>query len=252
MALAKVLSGEHSRDIILGDGDPRELRKQEEAELEKRKQEESGPVNKRKATPIEYLLLFGQVPRLDQVQQMKPEDLNKEDAERLLKAGCPKNHLAKLYGYTNVGGIAYRLKKWGLYDLALSTMPPQNQGQQNQIRTTAGDKLTLDKMKRYVPVPTEPFISVRPDGKVYISRIALIQGPVQEKFKAGIYTSEDAQVIAIHPESEGYSFFTSKGQAAYTNAKSFVADLLAAGVKCPAKYQAAWDPELQAWVGRIV
>lgn len=104
MGLAEVLGGECSKDIILGKEDLWEQLQAEEEELERRQREESGPVNSRKATLIEYLLLFGAVPRLDQVQQMSPEDLSREDAEKLLKAGCSKKHLAQLYGYSNVGG----------------------------------------------------------------------------------------------------------------------------------------------------
>lgn len=64
--------------------------------------------------------------------------------------------------------------------------------------------------------------------------------------------TEDAQVVAIHPENDGYTFCLDKSKAAYTGAKSFMVALMAAGVKIPAKYHAAWDMELQAWVGQLV
>jgi len=80
----------------------------EEEQLEKRIEEETGEVKKRKCTPIEYLLLFGKIPELEQVQVMTMGDLTAEDARQLLDAGCSKRHLLRLYGANTVGGPHYR------------------------------------------------------------------------------------------------------------------------------------------------
>lgn len=110
MKLANMMGGNTCSDIVPGrtNMDVEKTRQQEQKKLEQRIKEESGEVKKRKATPIEYLLLFGKVPRLDQVQVMKPENLNREDARRLLDAGCSKCHLMRLYGIQNPGGPHYK------------------------------------------------------------------------------------------------------------------------------------------------
>ncbi|GEA17764.1 hypothetical protein [Moorella sp. E306M] len=46
---------------------------------------------------------------------MRPEDLTKEVAEKLLAAGISKKQMMKLYGFMSVGTFYYRLTKWGLH-----------------------------------------------------------------------------------------------------------------------------------------
>ncbi|MEG3069455.1 MAG: hypothetical protein RQM92_00115 [Candidatus Syntrophopropionicum ammoniitolerans] len=93
-------------DIVPGRGNVDAIKSQrhEQEQLEKRIEEEAGQVEKRKCTPIEYLMLFGEVPKLEQVQIMTMDDLAVEDAKRLLDAGCSKRHLLRLYGIRDPGG----------------------------------------------------------------------------------------------------------------------------------------------------
>jgi len=89
--LASVIGGSHSGDIVSTSNiDIEAVQRHEEEQLAKRIEEEAGEVKKRKCTPIEYLRLFNQVPRLDQVQVMKPKELTKEDAVRFIEAGCTR------------------------------------------------------------------------------------------------------------------------------------------------------------------
>lgn len=100
--LCKAMSSGVCSDIIPGRGnvDIKTVQRHEQEQLEKRIAEETGEVEKRKCTPIEYLLLFGQAPKLDQVQVITLDDLTAEDARH--------KHGFYSKGYT-CGGCRYYL-----------------------------------------------------------------------------------------------------------------------------------------------
>ena len=62
----------------------------------------------KKLTPIEYLTVTGEAPTLDQVQILTLDDLNYDDAWRLLQTGISKRQLLMLYGVKEPSGPYYR------------------------------------------------------------------------------------------------------------------------------------------------
>lgn len=114
--LANVMGGSACSDIVPGRSnvDINEVRRHEQEQLEQRIEEETGEVEKRKCTPIEYLWLFGEVPKLDQIQMLKPENLTKDDAMEFIEAGCTRKHLSDMYGMS-VGKLYSLLTEWGLH-----------------------------------------------------------------------------------------------------------------------------------------
>jgi hypothetical protein len=62
----------------------------------------------KKLTPIEYLTVTGEAPTLDQVQILTLDDLNYDDAWRLLQTGISKRQLLMLYGVKEPSGPYYK------------------------------------------------------------------------------------------------------------------------------------------------
>gem|GEM_PF-5353058 len=67
-------------------------------------------VNLEKPTPIECL---EQRIAMTEARQMRPEDLNREDCQRLLEAGFENYVIARLYGFSETDFFS-KLKEWGL------------------------------------------------------------------------------------------------------------------------------------------
>lgn len=66
--------------------------------------------NLEKPTPIECL---EQHIAMTEARQMRPEDLTREDCQRLLEAGFPRNVIARVYGLSD-SDLFFKLKEWGL------------------------------------------------------------------------------------------------------------------------------------------
>lgn len=203
-----------------GNTDPTTARRHEEEQLEKRIEEETGEVKKRKCTPIEYLLLFGKVPRLDQVQVLSFEDLTAEDAKQFLNAGCSRCHLLRLYGIKNPGGPHYR-------QLA-ELLEEQPEKKQSEVTSDA----SVYEFTWVTPVTAKPKIL---------------------ECKARIGVNKTKNVLAIQPvEQNGYFFKKEKFGALRLSSKQVANFLKDAGIQLPSEFDASWDDSLQAWIGRLV
>lgn len=238
MKLSNVIGGNTCSDIISNKNnmDVKTARQQAEEKLEQRIKEESSEVKKRKCTPIEYLLLFGKVPRLDQVQVLSFEDLTVEDAKQLLVAGCSKNHLLKLYGIKHPGGPHYQ-----------------------QLAELLGEKpkkQTVYDFTWITPTITKPRITINQQNVIRINALAVKMAPQQyhAECKARIGIDKVQNVLAIQPvEKNGYLFKKEKrGEALWLASKQVVKFLKESGLPLPSEFDTSWDSKMQAWVGRLV
>ena len=116
--LAELLEGGNCSDIVEG-----KIKGKIEIDSQRHEEDDKGMVKRvkikdkdraEKVTPIEYLSVTGEVPKLDQIQVLKPENLTKEDAISLINAGCTRKHLADLYGMS-VGKLYSLLTQFGLH-----------------------------------------------------------------------------------------------------------------------------------------
>lgn len=226
-----------------GNTDPTTARRHEEEQLEKRIEEETGEVKKRKCTPIEYLLLFGKIPELEQVQVMTMGDLTAEDARQLLDAGCSKRHLLRLYGVNTVGGLHYRQLE--------ELLEEQPEKKQSEVTSDA----SVYEFTWVTPVTAKPKISVNRQNVIRINALAVQAAPSQYQLecKARIGVNKTKNVLAIQPvEQNGYFFKKEKFGALRLSSKQVANFLKDAGIQLPSEFDASWDDSLQAWIGRLV
>lgn len=226
-----------------GNVDPTTARRHEEEQLEQRIKEESSEVKKRKCTPIEYLLLFGKVPRLDQVQVLSFEDLTAEDVKQFLNAGCSRCHLLRLYGIKNPGGPHYR-------QLA-ELLEEQPEKKQSEVTSDA----SVYEFTWVTPVTAKSKISVNRQNVIRINALAVQAAPSQYQLecKARIGVNKTKNVLAIQPvEQNGYFFKKEKFGALRLSSKQVANFLKDAGIQLPSEFDASWDDSLQAWIGRLV
>ncbi len=237
MKLADMMGGNTCSDIVPGrtNMDMEKTRQQEQEKLEQRIKEESGEVKKRKATPIEYLLLFGKVPRLDQVQVMKPENLNREDAKRFLDAGCSKCHLMRLYGIQNPGGPHYKQ----LAEILREQQP-------------ASKKLNIIWIAP--PVINAPKIRINKHSLVFINKLAVESAPnkYHQGFKARIGIDETQKILVVQPSEEGEYVFRKYRTAIVMTSRALGRQIQKRGIALPAEFAAPWDKDLQAWMGQLI
>jgi hypothetical protein len=226
-----------------GNTDPTTARRHEEEQLEKRIEEETGEVKKRKCTPIEYLLLFGKIPELEQVQVMTMGDLTAEDARQLLDAGCSKRHLLRLYGVNTVGGPHYRQLE--------ELLEEQPEKKQSEVTSDA----SVYEFTWVTPVTAKPKISVNRQNVIRINALAVQAAPSQYQLecKARIGVNKTKNVLAIQPvEQNGYFFKKEKFGALRLSSKQVANFLKDAGIQLPSEFDASWDDSLQAWIGRLI
>jgi len=215
----------------------------EQEQLEKRIEEESGEMTRRKATPIEYLLLFGEVPKLEQVQIMTMDDLAVEDARRLLDAGCSKRHLLRLYGIRDPGGPYY---------CQLAELLEERPVEMVKQKPTAVANYNITWIK--MTTARLPNITANKHNVIRINAAAVKLAP-KEYHGCGVRVGiDEAQgVLAIQPvEQNGTLTRKEKSGAIRLASKQVGGHLREAGVSLPAKFDASWDDKLQAWVGQLV
>lgn len=92
-------------------------------------------------TPLEAL---EQGVPLEQARRMRPEDLTKEAAEKLLAAGVTRRLLVELYGFASCGSLYPRLEKFGLHErkarnkkTKAESRPRQEQQQNGKVISVA-------------------------------------------------------------------------------------------------------------------
>lgn len=239
--LQQAFSGSTCSSVIpaRGNRDPKTFENHEKEQLEKRIEEEAGEVKKRKCNPIEYLLLFGNVPELDQAQVMTMDDLTAEDARQLLDAGCSKRHLLRLYGVSTVGGPHYRQLENLLGVVEQEQVPAVTPNITWITPTTAGP----------------PRISISKNNMIRINAAAIKIAPSKYrkecKVRVGIDDAQD--ILAIQPvEKGGYVIRDEKSGALRLISRQIGDHLRKAGISLPAKFDASWDEDMQAWIGRLV
>lgn len=222
-----------------GNTDPTTARRHEEEQLEKRIEEEAGEVKKRKCNPIEYLLLFGKIPELEQVQVMTMGDLTAEDARQLLDAGCSKRHLLRLYGANTVGGLHYRQLEDLLGGVEQEQVPAVTPNITWITPTTAGP----------------PRISISKNNMIRINAAAIKITPskYRKECKVRVGIDEAQDILAIQPvEKGGYVIRDEKSGALRLISRQIGDHLRKAGISLPAKFDASWDEDMQAWIGRLI
>ena len=245
--LAGLIGGSVCSDIVPGKDnvDAKIVRRHEEEQLERRIKEEAGQVQKRKCTPIEYLMLFGEVPKLEQVQVMKPEDLTKEDAVRLIEAGCTKKHLANLYNMS-VGKLCVFLTEWDLYT-------PKNKNTGNPAIL---DNPEIEDVIWFTPKDKRPQITINKHNVIRISSLAILLAPNEyrnaEKIKARVGIHQKENVLIIQPVNNA-GYILAKDGKGLRCAPSYITKYLQQrGISIPAVFECSWDDGLQAWIGRLV
>ncbi|MGB9825250.1 MAG: hypothetical protein ACPLRU_01140 [Desulfofundulus sp.] len=74
----------------------------------------------------------------------------------------------------------------------------------------------------------------------------------QETLRTRIYANKPGTIIVIKPDDTGRIFKRSrgKGKALQITCKTLQQHLIEKNIPLPARYNATWDDELQAWVGR--
>lgn len=217
-------------------------REYEKEQLEKRIEEEAGEMKKRKCTPIEYLLLFGQVPELEQVRRvMTIDNLTADDAQRLLDAGCSKRHLFRLYGVLNPGGPHYRQ----LEDL-LGGGQPAEMIKQEKVNTTEGIA--------WIEPACSSQIRISKYGVMTISGAAVDSAPIknQEGCQAKIGVDGAQGALIIMPEKSGTFILKRRGKTLSLASIAVTKALQAAGISIPSKFDASWDDKMQAWIGKVI
>lgn len=240
MGLAEMLEAGSSRDIIPGDGNAWAQRKTEEAELEKRIQEESGPCITRKPTPVECLELGID---LAKAQQMKPEDLTLEDIKKLLAAGVSKYKIRKLYGFRSPSSLYAKLKKWGLHERGERISKPES----------PDFDLDLSKFEKFgEPNPTAAVLCVSPK-ELRISGTDLQPGDrvVFYVNNMDLQGAGAGHVIIIKKSEIGRVLYSEKEskRSCRTSCRPLIQSLVRKGVPLPARYMLTWNEKMQAWVG---
>lgn len=233
-------------DIVPGRGNVDAIKSQrhEQEQLEKRIEEEAGQVEKRKCTPIEYLMLFGEVPKLEQVQIMTMDDLAVEDAKRLLDAGCSKRHLLRLYGIRDPGGPYY---------CQLAELLEEQPAEMVKQKPTAVANYNITWIK--MTTARLPSITANKHNVVRINAAGVKLAPKEYHDRCGVRVGiDEAQgVLAIQPVEQNGTLTRKEKSGAIRLASKQVGDhLREAGVSLPAKFDASWDDKLQAWVGQLV
>lgn len=268
--LAGLVSGSVSSDIVPSRGniDIKESRRHEEEQLEQRCKDEAGEVKKRKCNPIEYLLLFGRVPKLDQIQVMKPENLTKEDAISLINAGCTRKHLADLYGMS-VGKLYSLLTQFGLHtpkkkivDKPVDTVDTSVDNVESKPVPKPVPGEIVDALEPNItwldPIKSQPKITISERNEIRINRSAVKDAPskYQPGCKARIGIDPAQKMLIIQPVAEteeGYTFrFRQQGWLLKVTSKWVTKGLEDAGIPTPVAFETAWDNDLQAWVGRLI
>ena len=218
-----------------GNADPTTARRHEEEQLEKRIEEETGEVKKRKCNPIEYLLLFGKIPELEQVQVMTMGDLTAEDARQLLDAGCSKRHLLRLYGANTVGGPHYRQ----LEDLL-----------GGQVK---GERENITEGIAWIEPAHPARIRISKYGAVSISSTAvgIAPAPHHEGCRVKIGVDGAQKELIVMPNNNGPFNLKRRGKTLSTASIAVTRALQAAGISIPATFEASWDKDIQAWIGRL-
>lgn len=225
--------------------------KQAKEHWEKRVKEESGPMEKSKCTPMEYLLLFGQVPKLTQVQEMKPKDMTKEAAIKLTEAGCTRQHLADLYNMS-IGKLYKTLTKMGLHK------PKQTKTKEKATPkpTTKPEPVQMDKpaITWFVPQITGPMIAVSETGRIRINKAAILLAPERyhQSIRCRIGVNRKVQNIIIQPDLSGYKFRRNRSSALCCTSAPAARHLQELGVPLPGQFPATWNSEHKAWIGQLV
>lgn len=247
MGLAEILKSESSRDIIPADVDPRELRKLEEEELERRIEEESGPCITRKPAPVECLELGID---LAKAQVMKPEDLTREDAEKLLTAGITKYRIMKLYNFKGPGTLYIKLKKWGLYE--------SKEKQNTKMEKPESPYLDFDlsKFEQFGEAsPVSPALYVSPK-ELRISGTDLQPGDRVVFYINSVELQylEPGRLVIIKKSETGRALYYDRNskRACRISCRSLMKSLQQKGVPLPARYKLEWSEKMQAWVGRLI
>lgn len=174
------------------------------------------------------------------------DDLTADDARQLLEAGCSKRFLMQLYGIKVPGGPHYR-----------------------QLAELLGGRASGDKKMRpprkleSVPekgmnitwlAPT--MITINKHNTMRINAVATATAPCQYRqgCKARVGVDKKQGILAIQPVKigeDGY-LFRSDLRALIATIKISQKYIQAAGMPIPAKFDASWDDDLQAWVGQLV
>lgn len=264
--LASAMGGSVCSDIVPGRSnvDINEVRRHEQEQLEKRIQDEAGEVEKRKCTPIEYLWLFGEVPKLDQIQMLKPENLTKDDAMEFIEAGCTRKHLSDMYGMS-VGKLYSLLTEWGLHtpkrkvvdkpvDTSVDTVEPDS-NEKEPTSAIAAPELKLDSIIWLDPFKPQPRITISNRSVVRINCSAVESAPSVHrqgcKARIGIDRAQKLIIQPVADISDGYTFRL-YARAISMTSKRVAKSLKDAGISIPAVFDATWDEGLQAWVGQLV
>ena len=243
MKLANVMGGSACSDIVPGRSnvDINEVRRHEEEQLERRIKEEAGQVQKRKCTPIEYLLLFGEVPKLEQVQIMTMDDLAVEDAKRLLDAGCSKRHLLRLYGIRDPGGPYY---------CQLAELLEEKTSKKPEEKT----QKKLDITWIIPPIRNLPKIRLNKYNKISINKYALESAPLQsyQSFRARIGLDKSQKILVVQPSEFGEYEFRKRQRTVNTVSRTLKKSIQENGISLPVEFIVTWDGDLQAWIGRLI
>jgi hypothetical protein len=271
--LAGLVSGSVSSDIVPGrdNVDAKAAQRHEQEQLEQRIEEETGKVKKRKCNPIEYLLLFGRVPKLDQIQVLKSENLTKDDAVKFIEAGCTRKHLADMYGMS-VGKLYSLLTEWGLHtpkrkavdkpvDIPVDTVEPEPvlkpvpELVPEPVPGEMADALESN-ITWLVPVESLPKITISGRNEISLNRAAVITAPdkYQQGCKAriGVDTTQNTLIIQPVAETEEGYTFRQRGWLLKVSSKWVKEGLIKAGMDIPAAFEVSWNNDLQAWVGRLI
>ena len=241
--LANVMGGSICSDIVPGRGNVDAIKSQrhEQEQLEKRIKEEAGQVQKRKCTPIEYLLLFGEVPKLEQTQKMTFDDLTVEAAQQLLDAGCSRNHLMQLYGIRNPGGPHYK-RLAELFGEKTSKKPEEK------------TQKKLDITWIIPPIRNLPKIRLNKYNMISINKYALESAPLQsyQSFRARIGLDKSQKILVVQPSEFGEYEFRKRQRTVNTVSRTLKKSIQENGISLPVEFIVTWDGDLQAWIGRLI
>jgi hypothetical protein len=247
-----------------GNVDPTTARRHEEEQLEQRIEEEAGEVKKRKCTPIEYLLLFGKVPEIDQVQVMTMDDLTADDARQLLEAGCSKRFLMQLYGIKVPGGPHYRQLAELLGGEELVVIKDETTKKTESVPEKG---MNITWLAPTIGKSGKSRITINKHNAMRINAVATATAPCQYRqgCKARVGVDKKQGILAIQPVKigeDGYLFRSDlralisdqqmKNLGLIATSRQAREYIQAAGMPIPAKFDASWDDDLQAWVGQLV
>lgn len=266
--LAELLEGGNCSDIVEG-----KIKGKIEIDSQRHEEDDKGMVKRvkikdkdraEKVTPIEYLSVTGEVPKLDQIQVLKPENLTKEDAISLINAGCTRKHLADLYGMS-VGKLYSLLTQFGLHtpkkkivdkpvDTSVDTVEPDS-NEKEPTSAIAAPELKLDSIIWLDPFKPQPRITISNRSIVRINCSAVESAPSVHrqgcKARIGIDRAQKLIIQPVADISDGYTFRL-YARAISMASKQVAKSLKDAGISIPAVFDATWDEGLQAWVGQLV